>query len=416
MRSDTIRGAAAVAAITALSAAVAGCSGDDADAEAAARAGDGRATMPTAVGDDGTTYWGMFPVFPGAGTDEEAAEPLPDGMVCDSVPGADELIPDPIRQCFFGKDDVLRLHPAATVEQVLECAEHGDAVHLRLTFHPSFVDNTYGATAIGWSEEEAGTGPADDARKKKRRAKGHSFKDLVGSDHAEIIVKDGAGRIVLQFKLDYVSEDPSAASGYASLGVTGGEGKVIVGDASDVVSWMTSIDRNLNQRGYGSYTVDSPATDDRYTPNTATPEWDYRVVYEAWIDADAFGPDGFGGAFIEYVHASPAKGASNTIEVEPGDCPPPPCKDRDPDGDCGPGDTPPPGCVDNDPDTFCGEAGSGAGGRSGAGGSGGASGNGGDDPCADADPDTVCGEAGRGAGGDPQYCDDHPEDPACRLD
>jgi hypothetical protein len=172
------------------------------------------------------------------------------------------------------------------------------------------------------------------------------------------------------------------------------------------------------------------------------------VVYEAWVDLSIFGDAGFGGATIEYVHASPSKSASDTIETEPGECPPPPCIDTDPDtdvcdpGDDPPGDDPPPGCVDNDPDTFCGEGGVGGGGDSGTGGDGGggmsgggsgsggdgssgngssgngSSGNGGDpeDPCADNDPDTVCEEGGTSGGGDPQYCIDHPEDPACMVD
>jgi hypothetical protein len=70
--------------------------------------------------------------------------------------------------------------------------------------------------------------------------------------------------------------------------------------------------------------VDSPATDANYTPNPQAPAWDFRVVYEAWIDVAAFGAAGFGGATIEYVHASPAKGGEDTLHVKPGDCPCPP--------------------------------------------------------------------------------------------
>jgi len=442
MRSGKTQGTRPVWALV-IAVALAGCSGDDDEGAASGgdRDGDGITGAPTAVTADGTKYWGTFPVFPGAGTSEDASEPLPGGMVCDAVPGADVLIPDPIRQCFFDKNDPLHLHPAATLEQVLECVEEGDAVHLRLTFHPGFVDNSYGANAIGWTGDDGAPAPMMDApmmdgpmmpggkpkkpggKMKGPGGKGHTFRDLVGSDHAEIIVTDGNGRVVLQFKLDYVSEDASAPSGYASLGVTDGEGKVIVGDASDVVQWMTSIDRNLNERGYGAYTTDSPATDADYMPNAATPEWDYRVVYEAWIDADLFGSAGFGGAIIEYVHASPAKAESNTIEVEPGDCPPPPCVDNDPDTDkCDPGDDdppPPPPCEDNDPDTWCGEGGVGGGPSAGTGGGGsGQSGNGGGrDPCEDNDPDTICGDGGPGGpGGDPLYCVDNPDDPACEVD
>jgi hypothetical protein len=351
----------------------------------------------TAIGEDGTEYFGNFPVFPGAGTSDQA-KPLENGMICDSVPGKDLLIADPIRQCFFDKDDPNHTRPAATFEQVLECAEQGDLVHIRLTFHPWFVDNTYGETQIGWVQDDEAADAMMMMRKPGKRGKGHTFGELVGSDHAEIKVSDGSGTTVLHFKLDYISADPSAASGYASLGVTGAEGKMIVGDASAIVQWMTSLDRNLNERGYASYTTDSPATDELYSPNPDTPEWDYRVVYEAWIDADVFGDAGFGGATIEFVHASLSKAASNTIVVEPGDCPPPDCVGSDPDADCFPGDVPPPG-------------------QAGAGGSGGSGGSGEPlDPCADNDPDTVCTDGSGGNGGDPSHCTEHPEDPSCIVD
>jgi hypothetical protein len=125
----------------------------------------------------------------------------------------------------------------------------------------------------------------------------------------------------MDFKIDYVSEDASSACGYRSLGVKGGEGKVLLGDASAVLGVSTSIDRNLNGCGF-CYTVDSPATDASYTANPATPNWDYRVVYEVWIDLASFGTSGFGQAYIESVHASPSKLSNNTVEVEPVPCPP----------------------------------------------------------------------------------------------
>ena len=89
----------------------------------------------------------------------------------------------------------------------------------------------------------------------------------------------------------------------------------------------TSLDRDLNGCGY-CYTVDSPATDASYTPNPATPRWDYRIVYEVWVDAAAFGAAGPGDTLIENVHASPSKAASNTISVTKKGCPPtwPDCK------------------------------------------------------------------------------------------
>ncbi len=319
----------------------------------------------------------FVPDFPGAGL-SGADAPLAGGTICDSVLRVNRPFMTPRTACFFEPG---KAQPSATIEQVLECVEDVDSVHLRLTFDPAFVDNTYGANAIGWGDRG---GPG------KRRDKGaaapgaggppppaaappampggpgmvppppraagmpigpgakgpdgkaaHSWKDLVGSDHAEFMATNGDGELVAQFKLDYVSEDEGAESGYASLGVEGGDGKMLTGEASDVVRWRTSIERNLNERGYPTYIVDSPETDLDYTPNVDTPNWDYRVVYEVWLDIGAFGASGFGGARIEHVHASPAKTPKHTITVEPGECP---CVR---DGGCGDGPPPP------DRETFC---------------------------------------------------------------
>ena len=150
---------------------------------------------------------------------------------------------------------------------------------------------------------------------------GHTFNDLVGSDHAEFDLSDATGATALSFDLDYISSDASALSGYATLGVGGGDGKMLSGDASAIAYASTSLDRDLNACGYSSYTTDSPATDSSYTPNAATPDWDYRVVYDVWVKASAFA-GGFGAATIPYVHASPAK-LSATLPVTPGPCPPP---------------------------------------------------------------------------------------------
>lgn len=171
-------------------------------------------------------------------------------------------------------------------------------MHARVTFDPAFVDNTYGVNAIGWER--------------------HTFRDLVGSDHAELLFLDASAATVLDAKIDYISED---GTGHASLGVSGGEGDVLTGSASDVLAWSTSMDRNLNERGYGTFITDSPATDANYTPAADAPSWDYRVVYELWVAEAAFA-NGFGDVDMTFVHASPSKAASNTLEIEDGDCPP----------------------------------------------------------------------------------------------
>jgi hypothetical protein len=108
-----------------------------------------------------------------------------------------------------------------------------------------------------------------------------------------------------------------------------------LGDASSVLDAITSLDRNLNERGLTSYLVDSPATDEQYTPNPAAPEWDFRVVYEAWVKAEIFGGAEPDAPWLEYVHASPAKSSEDTLIVEEGECPPD-WECTDPDG-CGSG-------------------------------------------------------------------------------
>jgi len=314
------------------------------------------------------------PQFPGAGAagaGQSVAAGAPAGT-CDHVtqlpagtfgpaPGAKSTL-----KCFYAKDPV----PAATVEWIVESAAAGDLVHVRLTLNPTFCDNTYGDNAIGWPAKGAGpmgAGPMAAAPGKAGKPKppkdgmaAHTFRDLVGSDHAEFKLTDGAGKLTLQFKSDYLTESASAPSGWASLGVAGGEGKVLLGSAADVVAASSSLDRNLNACGLSGFTEHSPATDASYTPNPAAPNWDYRVVYDVWVRSAAFGSAGFGGASVDFVHASPSKAGSNTIEVTPGDCPPdwpPYCTDPAGcctivDGSCSPATeqprNPPSDCEDDD--------------------------------------------------------------------
>lgn len=245
---------------------------------------------------------GTYPGFPGAG--ESGADPLPGGQMV----------------CYYGTDPTL---PAATIEHSLEVLGGTEAVRVRLTLDPAFVDNTYGATAIGWGDGAAG-GPMGMGGKR-----GHTFKDLVGSDHAELVF----GGSSYAFRSDYISESDGAASGYATLGVLGGDGKMITGDASSVLAASTSLDRNLNERGYGAFVVDSPITDDAWSPSPEAPDWDFRVVYEVWVASAAVGeqPE----VSLESIHASPSKADDNTVVVEPRPCP----DDwgcQDPDG-CGDG-------------------------------------------------------------------------------
>ena len=257
----------------------------------------------------GTGYATGGPRFAGSGTSFTGA-PLTGGQGPETADSCLEppnlaqtqsVVTGSGQECFYGSGDTT---PAATVEYVIEAVGDKEYVHIRITFDPGFVDNSYGEGSIGWSPK-----------------RGHRYSDLVGSDHAEIKLLDGNGDVAMHFKVDYITEDPTAPCGYGSLGVTGGDGSMFVGDPNDVLAVTTSLDRNLNACGYCN-TVDSPATDANFTANPDTPEWDYRMVYDVWIDADAFGDAGFGGSLIESVHASPSKQANDTVVVEPAPCPP----------------------------------------------------------------------------------------------
>lgn len=179
--------------------------------------------------------------------------------------------------------------------KVLSRLDANGNIVVRIIFPKSFVDNTYGKNAIGWS-------------------KGHTFNDLVGSDHVIVTLYDKAGAVVMVAKLDYVSQ-VSGTSQYKSLGVDGGEGKMMAGNRADVIGVRTSIDVNLNDFGY-NLVSDSPATDANYAVNASYPKWIYDVWYDIVVKPSAFAAGGgYGRASLDGIHASPSKIAQNTCPV-----------------------------------------------------------------------------------------------------
>lgn len=288
-------------------------------------------------GAPGTT--GFVPLSSGCGPSTR----LDCSAQCQARDGDSTVLRPPAALCFVSDVDPTPSDPIALIEQVIEEIEGQRLVHLRVTFDPAFVDNTYGSNAVGWDHGatlggtsgvgggaaggSSGAAPMPDGKvggmgmKPGPGKSGHTFDDLVGSDHVELKLTDGNGATVLDFKLDYITAQNAAKCGYANLGVSGGEGKMITGSSSAIVSATSSLDRNLNGCGY-CLTEDSPATDANYTVNSQYPNWDYRVVYEVWLRLDDFGSAGFGQAYIDFVHASPSKLDDNTAVVEPGPCPP----------------------------------------------------------------------------------------------
>jgi hypothetical protein len=283
----------------------------------------GKCSAGSGTGTPGGTSTTPGPHFTGSGN---GFRPLTTGCgpdtatqctgTCEQMGGDPDVtvVRPPVTLCFSGDGDLTPDDPSAVIEQVIETLNGVSYVHIRVTFDPHFTDNTYGSGSQGW--------PAK---------RGHTFvQDLTKSDHTELLLTNGDTETVMNFKIDLVSPDPAKDCGFGSLGVTGGDGSVIVGDPKDVLAVATSSERNLNGCGYcenpacgasGDCTVDSPPTDENFTPNASTPNWDYRIVYEAWIALDAFGKAGFGQAYITYTHSSPGKGA-DTIMVMPTPCPP----------------------------------------------------------------------------------------------
>lgn len=223
-----------------------------------------------------------------------------------------------------------------------------NSVYAAFVMPRTINDNTYGVNSIGWG------------------TKTHTFGNLTGSDKGQFDFYNANGTKVLSFNLDYLTsasgktpppgETPVVAQDgktYASLGVLGGDGGMIIGNAGSVLDWGTSLSYNFNVLGYG-LTVDSPSaqgvplldangnpvyqvdskgkiiTDKQgnpipaidYTqgyvnvdPNYAG--WQFDVIYEVQVSLDAFGAAGFGLVDFPQAHNSPSKLGQNTLPQIP---------------------------------------------------------------------------------------------------
>jgi len=191
-------------------------------------------------------------------------------------------------------------------------ATTSEVTDVALVFNPVFTELTYGeASAVnGWNPKRP-----------------HTYRDIYVSDHVEVAFTNGAGDTVLHVRLDLLSPTTLVSSGYASLGVTGGDGAVIKGDPAWILSFGTTADDNINVCGWTNE-LSSPPTDSIYSPNPISTCYQYLAAYRLAIDPAAFGPSGYGTAYMTSVHASPAKTPQETIPVNEG--PPPPTNEPDP--------------------------------------------------------------------------------------
>ena len=169
-------------------------------------------------------------------------------------------------------------------------------------------DNSYGVNLVGWGTKD------------------HTFNALKNSDNLQVKFKKSNGDVVLDFYLDYLSVKSGTNSGYDSLGPLGGDGSMVSGSSSNIMSWSTSLADNLNNLGFfagGTQVVGLPPTDllidspptissTRYTLPFVSPftGWNFVNSYTVTIKAAAF-PGGFvaGGYSVSFpsVHNSPPK-------------------------------------------------------------------------------------------------------------
>lgn len=162
----------------------------------------------------------------------------------------------------------------------------------------------------------------------------HTFRDLYHSDHLVFdmigVNADGSQSTFFNAKMDLLTEDASAPSGWATGGVTDtgsfSDTDIYAGDASMVVSTQTSMDYNLNTLGCTNNLTNSPTIDEDYNQvddEYACAGWDFSVWFEITIDPAALPPGGFAYPSISSIHASPSKRESNTLVVGAGASPTP---------------------------------------------------------------------------------------------
>ncbi|MGQ0553196.1 MAG: SdrD B-like domain-containing protein [Planctomycetota bacterium] len=244
------------------------------------------------------------------GTPDHAADDFVVGTVATLAPGASVLLTAEIYPvvCTGAVVEGNSVEAGAVIVVVPQL--NGD---IRVTYLQDFGinDNTYGSGQIGW--------PGNN----------HTFNHLVGSDKLEFQFRDGNDNVVLDFYLDYLSASTSFPSGYGSRGPTGGDGFMVSGSLSHIVSWTTSLAENLNHPlnvpKKSTLIVNSPTSlvsgNVVVDPVKAPGGWNHINSYTVVVKAAAFGSAGFGSVSVPDQHNSPNKlGGPNGMETYPVDC------------------------------------------------------------------------------------------------
>jgi VCBS repeat-containing protein len=172
---------------------------------------------------------------------------------------------------------------------------NGD-IKARAVVSRNYADNTYGVNKL-----------ADWGNKKR------DFKAVYNSDFGQLAFYDANGSKKIDFKIDLLTAKSGTPSGYGTLGVSGGDGGMVSGSASNIVALSTSMDLNMNAFGYVTTASNSPlksyspATNSSYATNATYPLWIWDMWYEATVKASTFGTAGFGYPRLNALHASPPK-------------------------------------------------------------------------------------------------------------
>ena len=145
---------------------------------------------------------------------------------------------------------------------------------------------------------------------------GHTFNNLVGSDKCEFRFTDGLGNVVFDFFCDYITASAAFPSGYGCLGLSGGDGSLVSGNAANLLSATTSLSDNFNKAGSPFKTgffVNSPLETSPNSGISVPAGWDYNNSYTVVVSKNAFGANGFGGVSFPLIHDSPAKLGGNAV-------------------------------------------------------------------------------------------------------
>jgi len=189
----------------------------------------------------------------------------------------------------------------------------GNYIYAALSAPTDFVDNVYGAPADADGSGWWGTASYEQTNKdgtvklnkdgtvkiKTKDIKGHSFKQLLGSDKLEFDLTTKTGTSSVNF--DYLIEDSSAPGGYRAK----------IDDGSEVIQQLaTSLEYNLSLgTGVCGGSGDDSDSADYVTDASLDSRCSKTLTYEWRMDATQFDLASFSAAnFLNpTMHASPSK-------------------------------------------------------------------------------------------------------------